>query len=73
MRRLLSRGALAFSVGALAGALYWLMGVVSPAPPWISLTGLLGILAGETATRRLLALRRKPPAGPAEDPPPATP
>ncbi|MEU1618447.1 DUF1427 family protein [Streptomyces sp. NPDC005722] len=73
MRTLLSRCLLAFSVGALAGVLYWLMGVLAPAPPWISLAGLLGILAGEVATRRLLARRRKPPAGPAEDPPPATP
>ncbi|MEW2132680.1 DUF1427 family protein [Streptomyces sp. NPDC005435] len=41
------------AVGVLAGFLYWLMGVRSPAPPWVALAGLLGILAGEAATRRL--------------------
>ncbi|WUD71278.1 XapX domain-containing protein [Streptomyces sp. NBC_00510] len=73
MRSLLSRCLLSFSVGALAGVLYWLMGVMSPAPPWISLAGLLGILAGEAATRHLLTRRRKRPADPAEGPPPASP
>ncbi|MFE0632933.1 DUF1427 family protein [Actinacidiphila glaucinigra] len=73
MRTLLSRCLLAFSVGALAGVLYWLMGVLAPAPPWVSLAGLLGILAGEVATRHLLTRYRKPPADPAEGAPPATP
>ncbi|MDH6455318.1 MULTISPECIES: DUF1427 family protein [unclassified Streptomyces] len=41
-------------VGLLAGALYQLMGVASPAPPWAALIGLLGILLGEHATRAIL-------------------
>ncbi|MDX3094641.1 DUF1427 family protein [Streptomyces sp. ME01-24h] len=73
VRYVLSRCLVSFSVGALAGVLYWLMGVMSPAPPWISLAGLLGILAGEAATRHLLARRRKRPADPAEGRPPASP
>ncbi|WP_406273041.1 XapX domain-containing protein [Actinacidiphila glaucinigra] len=73
VRTLLSRCLLAFSVGALAGVLYWLMGVLAPAPPWISLVGLLGILAGEVATRHLLARLRNRPADPQEGAPPATP
>ncbi|MFJ4846630.1 MULTISPECIES: DUF1427 family protein [unclassified Streptomyces] len=58
MRALLKRCAVSFSAGFLAGALYWLMGVRSPAPPWISLAGLLGILVGEYAVRTLLDRRR---------------
>ncbi|MEU4095817.1 DUF1427 family protein [Streptomyces sp. NPDC026673] len=68
MRSLLTNCLLSFGVGLLAGVLYWLMGVRSPAPPWISLVGLLGILAGEAATRHLLARRRKGDADTAQDP-----
>ncbi|MDX3072851.1 DUF1427 family protein [Streptomyces sp. NPDC088354] len=50
---------MSFAVGFLAGVLYWLMGVHSPAPPWISLVGLLGILVGEYAVRTLLDRRRR--------------
>ena len=35
--------------GLLAGLLYSLLGVRSPAPPTIALVGLLGILLGEQA------------------------
>ena len=35
--------------GLLAGLLYSLLGVRSPAPPTIALVGLLGILIGEQA------------------------
>ncbi|WP_175969359.1 XapX domain-containing protein [Burkholderia sp. BCC0322] len=44
--------------GMLAGAVYYLIGVQSPAPPTIALVGLLGILAGEQilpVARRMLA------------------
>ncbi|MCU9951819.1 MULTISPECIES: XapX domain-containing protein [Burkholderia] len=44
--------------GMLAGAVYYLIGVPSPAPPTIALAGLLGILAGEQIlpiARRMLA------------------
>ncbi|RQR75545.1 MULTISPECIES: XapX domain-containing protein [unclassified Burkholderia] len=43
--------------GILAGAVYYLIGVPSPAPPTIALAGLLGILAGEQilpVARRML-------------------
>ncbi|KVF74642.1 XapX domain-containing protein [Burkholderia sp. FL-7-2-10-S1-D7] len=43
--------------GMLAGAVYYLIGVPSPAPPTIALAGLLGILAGEQilpVARRML-------------------
>jgi XapX domain-containing protein len=44
--------------GMLAGVVYYLIGVPSPAPPTIALAGLLGILAGEQilpVARRMLA------------------
>ncbi len=37
------------AVGTLAGLLYNLLSVKSPAPPTIALVGLLGMLAGENA------------------------
>lgn len=50
---------LSLAVGLLAGALYGLLNVRSPAPPYIALLGLLGILLGEQAVHlvkdRLLA------------------
>ena len=36
-----------FAVGILVGAIYALLNVRSPAPPWIALLGLAGILIGE--------------------------
>ncbi|WP_071752349.1 XapX domain-containing protein [Burkholderia ubonensis] len=47
--------------GILAGVVYHLIGVQSPAPPTIALAGLLGVLAGEQIlpiTHRLLAGNR---------------
>ncbi len=44
--------------GMLAGAVYGAIGVHSPAPPVVALTGLLGVLAGEQVlpvARRLRA------------------
>ncbi|WP_261525622.1 XapX domain-containing protein [Burkholderia multivorans] len=44
--------------GILAGVVYCLIGVQSPAPPTIALAGLLGILAGEQIlpiARRMLS------------------
>jgi XapX domain-containing protein len=38
---------IALGVGLLAGGIYGLLAVKSPAPPVISLVGLLGILLGE--------------------------
>ncbi|MFZ5749218.1 MAG: DUF1427 family protein [Pseudomonadota bacterium] len=38
---------LALGAGMLAGVLYSLLGVRSPAPPAIALVGLLGMLLGE--------------------------
>ncbi|MCG5074881.1 XapX domain-containing protein [Paraburkholderia tagetis] len=47
-----------FLAGILAGAVYYLIGVQSPAPPTVALVGLLGILAGEQilpVARRMLS------------------
>jgi XapX domain-containing protein len=38
---------LSLAVGVLAGVIYGLLQVRSPAPPVVALVGLLGILAGE--------------------------
>jgi XapX domain-containing protein len=49
---------IALAVGLLAGCLYGLLAVKSPAPPVISLIGLLGILLGEQIApiaRRVIA------------------
>lgn len=40
---------ISLGAGLLAGVLYGLLGVRSPAPPAIALIGLLGILVGEQA------------------------
>ncbi|AOI90749.1 XapX domain-containing protein [Burkholderia pseudomultivorans] len=49
--------------GVLAGLVYFVIGVASPAPPTIALAGLLGILAGEQilpiARRMLSGIRLK--------------
>ncbi|MBB2946361.1 XapX domain-containing protein [Actinoplanes lutulentus] len=54
--------AASLGAGAVGGALYWLMDVPSPAPPWVSLCGLLGILGGEAAGGVLLRRWRRKPA-----------
>jgi XapX domain-containing protein len=49
---------LSLGAGLLAGVLYSLLGVRSPAPPAVALVGLLGILLGEQllpVAKRLLA------------------
>ncbi|MFD7528573.1 MULTISPECIES: DUF1427 family protein [unclassified Streptomyces] len=55
MSRAVVRYALSLGAGILAGFLCWLMGVPTPAPPWIALVGLLGIVIGESGGRLLLA------------------
>lgn len=55
-----TRAVVALGLGLVAGALYWLMGVPTPAPPWNSLTGLFGILVGEYAVTSVgKAVRRR--------------
>lgn len=41
--------AIALAVGVLVGVIYGLLNVRSPAPPYVALVGLLGILLGEQA------------------------
>lgn len=52
-----------FLAGILAGIVYTMIGVQSPAPPTVALAGLLGILAGEqilpVVRRMLLGVRLK--------------
>lgn len=53
------------AAGLLAGFLYSLLGVRSPAPPTIALIGLLGILLGEQAlptAKRIWAAAHTPAA-----------
>ncbi|MBN3792520.1 DUF1427 family protein [Burkholderia sp. Ac-20353] len=52
---------LSLLAGVLAGVIYGAIGVQSPAPPTIALTGLLGLLAGEQilpVARRMLSGHR---------------
>ena len=39
--------ALSLGVGVLVGVLYYLLNVKSPAPPYVALLGLLGMVMGE--------------------------
>ncbi|MFG2429502.1 DUF1427 family protein [Streptomyces sp. NPDC048590] len=48
-RAFLCPAALSFAAGLLVGAAYWALGIVSPAPPLLGLTGLAGIVIGERA------------------------
>ena len=54
--------ALSIGMGAVAGALYVVLGVASPAPPWPALLGLAGMVLGErvgsTVLRRVRRMRR---------------
>ncbi|GAB2861725.1 hypothetical protein GCM10022221_71760 [Actinocorallia aurea] len=54
------RAGLAFAVGLAMGGVYWAIGVTSPAPPLIGLTGLAGIVAGERAGAALRGRPRTP-------------
>jgi XapX domain-containing protein len=47
-----------FAAGLLAGAVYWLLHVNSPAPPPIALLGLLGMVTGGWIGPRLLRYPR---------------
>ena len=44
--------------GALAGTVFWALRAPSPAPPWLGLTGLLGIVLGERSVTALRDRRR---------------
>jgi XapX domain-containing protein len=56
----LRRTVIAFAVGLLAGALFWLLRTPSPAPPWPALTGLLGMVLGERAVPLVRRDRPRP-------------
>lgn len=63
--------AASFTAGLAMGGAYWSLDVAAPAPPLLSLTGLLGIGLGERAATALCARlrRRRPrPAARAEAP-----
>jgi XapX domain-containing protein len=49
---------ISLSAGLLAGLLYGLLGVRSPAPPVVALIGLLGLLVGEQAVSLAKRLAR---------------
>lgn len=47
--------ALSLMAGLIAGAIYGLLNIRSPAPPVVALVGLLGILGGEQAVTMIKA------------------
>lgn len=51
----MSTGLISLAAGVLIGLMYAVLKVRSPAPPALALIGLLGMLAGEQATRHLLS------------------
>ncbi|UUR72108.1 XapX domain-containing protein [Enterobacter asburiae] len=57
----MSTGLISLAAGVLIGLMYAVLKVRSPAPPALALIGLLGMLAGEQATRHLLSRDAAPP------------
>ena len=57
----MSTGLISLAAGVLIGLMYAVLNVRSPAPPALALIGLLGMLAGEQATRHLLSRDGTPP------------
>ena len=57
----MSTGLISLAAGVLIGLMYAVLKVRSPAPPALALIGLLGMLAGEQATRHLLSRDGAPP------------
>ncbi|MCU6367159.1 XapX domain-containing protein [Enterobacter quasiroggenkampii] len=57
----MSTGLISLAAGVLIGLMYAVLKVRSPAPPALALIGLLGMLAGEQATRHLLSRDGVPP------------
>lgn len=55
IRRTIVSALTSFLAGLLAGVVFRALHAPSPAPPWLGLTGLLGIVLGE---RAVTALRR---------------
>ncbi len=70
IRRLAELGR-SVGVGLLAGGLYAVLRVDDPAPPWVALVGLGGILLGEHAVRRGLDRGRSRGRGRGQDPDPS--
>ena len=46
-RLMMKMYALSLGVGVLVGVLYYLLNVKSPAPPYVALVGLFGMVVGE--------------------------
>jgi len=53
---------IALAVGGLVGVIYGLLNVRSPAPPYVALVGLLGILLGEQGAHYVRQRLSPPPA-----------
>lgn len=53
---------LSLAAGVLIGVIYGLINVRSPAPPYVALLGLLGILLGEQAVSAVKTRAADPPA-----------
>jgi XapX domain-containing protein len=58
------------AAGVLIGVIYGLLNVRSPAPPYVALLGLLGILLGEQAVQHVRHRSPPPVAAPPADPAP---
>lgn len=53
---------ISLAAGVLIGVIYGLLNVRSPAPPYVALLGLLGILLGEQAVAAVKTRIAAPPA-----------
>lgn len=60
---------LSLAVGLLVGVIYGLLNVRSPAPPYVALLGLRGILLGEQAVAVVKARLAPPPLSAPSDAP----
>ncbi len=58
----------ALAIGLLVGAFYGLLNVRSPAPPYVALLGLLGILLGEQGVQAVRHHFAPPPSSTAPTP-----
>jgi len=53
IRRIMVSALTSLAAGGLAGMVFRALHAPSPAPPWLGLTGLLGIVLGERAVNAL--------------------
>lgn len=59
IRRTMVSALTSFAAGGLAGVVFRALHAPSPAPPWLGLTGLLGIVLGERAVNALRSFLKR--------------